>query len=60
MNVFIMECLNNEQIVVERFFATSSGSERDEWIKSIQHASSLLKGNLTIEKSTKSIQKIVL
>jgi hypothetical protein len=60
MNVFIIKCLNNDKTTVERFFAASSNIERDEWIKAIQHVSSLLNGNFVVEKSVKENQKIVL
>ncbi len=59
MNVFIIKCLNNDKTTIERVFAASNNSERDEWIKAIQHVSSLLNGNFVVEKSVKENLKIV-
>ena len=60
MNVFIIKCLNNDKTTIERVFAASTSIERDEWIKAIQHVSSLLNGNFVVEQSVKENQKIVL
>ena len=58
-NVFAIK-LKSENSFVERYLATPSSVERDEWIEAIECVSIQLNGNFVIEKTVKEgLKKIV-
>lgn len=59
MNVFIVKCVGNQNSSVERFFASSTKLERDQWIAAIQEVSSQLDGKSVLRQATKEAGKIV-
>ncbi len=60
-NVFILRCAasSSQKSTVERFFASQSRAEREEWIRAIQQVSLHLDGKSQLTKSRKENEKIV-
>lgn len=59
LNVFIVKCVGNQNSSVERFFASSTKLERDQWISAIQEVSSQLDGESVLKQGKKEAGKIV-
>lgn len=59
-NVFILKCFGEKNSSVERFFASSTRADRDDWIQKIQEASRDLDGQISVAKKIKENQKITL
>ena len=57
-NVFILKCFGEKNSSVERFFASSTRADRDDWIQKIQEASRDLDGQISVAKKIKENQKL--